>query len=112
VACALANRWHAISEPSRSFGGPAAARLHRCSPQPGSDIVEEVLGVPFRSFTSRTYAVAALVFSRVACSYTGSWDATGCFRRLSKDYEYLTATSEAVTYLAMTRLLLRRLRLP
>ena len=56
--------------------------------------------------------MAALVFSRVACSYTGSWDATGCFRRLSKDYEYLTATSESVTYLAMTRLLLRRLRLP
>jgi hypothetical protein len=27
----------------------------------------------------------------------------------SKDYEFLTATSEAVTYLAMTWLLLRRL---
>jgi putative transposase len=31
------------------------------------------------------------------------------YRRLSKDYEYLTATSEAVIYLAMTRLLLCRL---
>jgi putative transposase len=31
------------------------------------------------------------------------------FRRLSKDYEYLTATSEAAIYPAMTRLLLRRL---
>ena len=33
----------------------------------------------------------------------------GRYRRLSKDYEFLTATSEAVIYLAMTRLLLRRL---
>jgi putative transposase len=33
----------------------------------------------------------------------------GRYRRLSKDYEYLTATSETVIYLAMTRLLLRRL---
>jgi hypothetical protein len=31
------------------------------------------------------------------------------YLRLSKDYEYLTATSEAVIYLAMTWLLLRRL---
>ncbi len=30
-------------------------------------------------------------------------------RRLSKDYEGLPATSEAMIYLAMTRLLLRRL---
>jgi hypothetical protein len=29
----------------------------------------------------------------------------GRFRRLSKDYEHLTITSEAVIYLAMTRLL-------
>jgi putative transposase len=36
----------------------------------------------------------------------------GPFRRRSKDYEYLTATSEAVIYLAMTRLLLRRLTRP
>jgi putative transposase len=33
----------------------------------------------------------------------------GRYRRLRKDYKYLTATSEAVIYLAMTRLLLRRL---
>jgi putative transposase len=33
----------------------------------------------------------------------------GRYRRLSKDYEYLTATSEAVIQLAMIRLLLRRL---
>jgi transposase len=32
----------------------------------------------------------------------------GRYRRLSKDYEYLTTTWEAVIYLAMTRLLLRR----
>ena len=36
----------------------------------------------------------------------------GRFRRLSKDYEYLTTTSEAVIYLAMTWLLLRRLTRP
>jgi putative transposase len=30
-------------------------------------------------------------------------------RRLSKDYEFLTTTSEAMVYLAMTRLMLRRL---
>jgi hypothetical protein len=32
--------------------------------------------------------------------------------RLSKDYEYLTTTSEAVIYLAMTRPLLRHLTPP
>jgi transposase len=30
-------------------------------------------------------------------------------RRMSKDYEYLTATSEALVYLAMSRLMLKRL---
>jgi transposase len=33
----------------------------------------------------------------------------GRYRRLSKDYEYLTATSEAVIQVAMIQLLLRRL---
>jgi transposase len=33
----------------------------------------------------------------------------GRYRRLSKDYEYLTASSEAMLYLAMMRLMLRRL---
>jgi putative transposase len=36
----------------------------------------------------------------------------GRYRRLSKDYEYLTATSEAVIQLAMIPLLLRRLTRP
>jgi hypothetical protein len=31
--------------------------------------------VLIRPFTSRTYAVATLVFSPVACSYTNPWDA-------------------------------------
>lgn len=33
----------------------------------------------------------------------------GRYRRMSKDYEYLTTTSEALIYAAMSRLLLRRL---
>jgi putative transposase len=33
----------------------------------------------------------------------------GRFRRLSKDYEFLPATSEAVIYLAMIQILTRRL---
>jgi transposase len=41
--------------------------------------------------------------------WSGTFAWLGRFRRLSKDYEYLTATSEAVIYLAMTRMLLRRL---
>ena len=34
----------------------------------------------------------------------------GRYRRLSKDYETLTESSEAVIYLAMTHLMLRRLK--
>ncbi|PMP82388.1 MAG: IS5/IS1182 family transposase, partial [Chloroflexus aggregans] len=33
----------------------------------------------------------------------------GRYRRLSKDYEYLTATSEAMVYAAMTHLMVRHL---
>ncbi len=39
-----------------------------------------------------------------------SW--LGRNQRLSKYYEFITAASEAVIYLAMTRLLLRRLTRP
>jgi hypothetical protein len=35
----------------------------------------------------------------------------GRYRRLSKDYEYLTKSSETMVYLAMSRLMLRRLAL-
>lgn len=35
----------------------------------------------------------------------------GRYRRMSKDYEYLTASSETMFYLAMSRLMLRRLAL-
>jgi putative transposase len=49
----------------------------------------------------------AVVPRRWVVERTFAW--LGRFRRLSKDYEFLTATSEAVIYLAMTRLLLRRL---
>jgi hypothetical protein len=33
----------------------------------------------------------------------------GRYRRMSKDYEYLTSSSEAMVYLAMLRLMLTRL---
>jgi len=33
----------------------------------------------------------------------------GRYRRMSKDYEYLPASSEALIYTAMSRLMLRRL---
>jgi putative transposase len=49
----------------------------------------------------------AVVPRRWVVERTFAW--LGRFRRLSKDYEHLTATSEAVIYLAMTRMLLRRL---
>ena len=52
----------------------------------------------------------ALAPHRWVVERTFAW--LGRYRRLSKDYEYLTATSEAVIYLAMTRLLLRRLTRP
>jgi transposase len=61
--------------------------------------------------------------ARAAASHTGSLPAQprskrtqhcafgwlGRFRRLSKDYEFLPATSEAVIYLAMIQILTRRL---
>jgi transposase len=40
---------------------------------------------------------------------TFAW--VGRYRRMSKDYEYLTESSEAMIHLAMTRLMLRRLAL-
>jgi transposase len=49
----------------------------------------------------------AVVPRRWVVERTFAW--LGRYRRLSKDYEFLTATSEAVIYLAMTRLLVRRL---
>ncbi len=35
----------------------------------------------------------------------------GRYRRMSKDYEYLTESSEAMMHLVMTRLMLRRMAL-
>jgi len=75
---------------------PAAARLGRWWLPPGATppIVSPFAVVPRRWVVERTFA----------------W--LGWFRRLSKDDEHLaTTTSEAVIYLAMTRLL-RRLTRP
>jgi putative transposase len=49
----------------------------------------------------------AVVPRRWVVERTFAW--LGRFRRLSKDYEYLPATSEAVIQLAMIQLLDRRL---
>jgi Transposase DDE domain len=83
------------ASPSRWY--PAAmAGVSRAGCRPGATppIVSPFAVVPRRWVVERTFA----------------W--LGRYRRLSKDYEYLTATSEAVIYLAMTRLLLRRLTRP
>jgi transposase len=52
-------------------------------------------------------AAFAVVPRRWVVERTFAW--LGRFRRLSKDYEFLPATSEAVVYLAASQLLLRRL---
>jgi putative transposase len=49
----------------------------------------------------------AVVPRRWVVERTLGW--LGRFRRLSKDYEFLPATSEAVIYLAMVQILTRRL---
>jgi putative transposase len=49
----------------------------------------------------------AVVPRRWVVERTFAW--LGRYRRLSKDYEYLPATSEAVIHLAMIQLLVRRL---
>ena len=49
----------------------------------------------------------AVVPRRWVVERTFGW--LGRFRRLSKDYEYLPVTSERFIYLAMSRILLRRL---
>jgi putative transposase len=49
----------------------------------------------------------AVVPRRWVVERTFAW--LGRFRRLSRDYEFLPATSEAVIYLAMSQILVRRL---
>jgi transposase len=50
---------------------------------------------------------AELVICEQSIERTFSWIEKN--RRMSKDYERLTATSEAFIYVAMTRLMVRRL---
>jgi putative transposase len=50
---------------------------------------------------------AEFVFCEQSIEQTFSWIEKN--RRMSKDYERLTATSEAFIYVAMTRLMVRRL---
>jgi putative transposase len=52
----------------------------------------------------------AVVARRWVVERTFGW--LGRSRRLSKDYEYLAETSEALIYAAMVRLMLRRLATP
>lgn len=54
-------------------------------------------------------AVFTVLPRRWVVERTFGW--IGRYRRMSKDYEYLTESSEAMVYLAMTRLMLRRLSL-
>jgi transposase len=88
VDWARQHRGIAFQVVSRSDGG----RRRRWLP-PGATppIVSAFAVVPRRWVVERTFA----------------W--LGRYRRLSKDYDFLTATSEAVIYLAMIWLLLRRL---
>jgi transposase len=81
---------HSRSCSATTAGGSDAG----CPPGATPPIVSPFAVVPRRWVVERTFA----------------W--LGRYRRLSKDYEYLTATSEAVIYLAVTRLLLRRLTRP
>lgn len=62
---------------------------------------EDVEPPPMPSFT--------VLPRRWVVERTFAW--IGRYRRISKDYEYLTDSSEAMVYLAMTRLMLRRLSL-
>ena len=88
LAWALARSKIAFEVVARADGG----RRRRWLP-PGVEppVVPRFAVVPRRWVVERTFA----------------W--LGRFRRLSKDYEYLTATSEAVIYLAVIQLLTRRL---
>jgi transposase len=85
-AAASASRWCPAATGGASHAGSRRVPRRRSCPR--------FAVVPRRWVVERTFA----------------W--LGRYRRLSKDYEYLTATSEAVIYLAMTRLLLRRLTRP
>ena len=88
LAWALARSKIAFEVVARADGG----RRRRWLP-PGVEppVVPRFAVVPRRWVVERTFA----------------W--LGRFRRLSKDYEYLTATSEAVIHLAVIQLLARRL---
>ncbi len=55
----------------------------------------------------RMAAHAKLVFCEQSIERTFSWISQN--RRMSKDYERLTETSEAFIYVAMSRLMVRRL---
>jgi hypothetical protein len=56
---------------------------------------------------SRVPAHAKFIFCDQSIERTFSWIEKN--RRMSKDYERLTATSEAFIYVAMTRVMVRRL---
>ena len=104
--------------PDCGTAGPMAATAARSWTRKHRGIAFEVVqrsdgggsGVGYRPGDPPIVSPFAVVPSRWVVERTFAW--LGRFRRLSKDYEHLTTTSEAVIYLAMTRLLVRRLTRP
>jgi putative transposase len=66
------------------------------------------LGIDVRLTSKPGFGVPGTLYpKRWVVERTFAW--LGRYRRLSKDYEYLTETSRAWIFLAMTRLMLKRL---
>ena len=68
------------------------------------DRIKAVLQPVLRSDDQRRFVVLP---KRWVVERTFAW--LGHSRRLSKDYEFLPQTSEAIIYIAMTRIMLNRL---
>jgi transposase len=102
--------WEVRLAPRRTRGGGHWAPCPPAIPAPGMGVVRSGRGfitwVPARPQPQRAGA-ATLQPRRWVVERTFAW--LGHARRLSKDYERLCATSEALVLAAMTRLMARRL---